>query len=359
MFASTMFRTIFGLGKRGHSEQRRTPGRPRTFRLQLEQLDERLVPSTLSSAISFYQQGDGGFGFTERDWYTVDRANGQVVEFTGYNRHNLGGPNDVFAVSASTDPNVGTGASEVFALTRTYGSNYGPLWLHDANGWHYFGGWYVDISATRDGHVYAVTLFGSSISYLDSNGTATDVGAPNGGVHSVAYNNSVAASVGWFGGNEVFAIGADHAIYVNSANAPGQWRLVNNQLGFRSLSATVNDTVFALSDGNIVYQATEHYNFVYHFYYWSTGLISPWWEDCWGISADTDANGRDEVYVIDSNGFAFLANQGSWTQKDSDVYDICGAGDGYFYDVNFNSYSYDAWLWNPYYGWIYLGSGLS
>src|SRR5205807_1039882 len=148
---------------------------PRRFRPQLEQLDERLVPSTLSSAISFQYNG-GWVSFTERDWYTVDQANGQVVEFAGTNRYNLAGPKNVFAVSASIDPN--SGLSEVFALAAPYANgNYGPLWLHDANGWHYFGGSYVDISATRDGHVYAVSLFGSSISYVDSYGISTDLGA--------------------------------------------------------------------------------------------------------------------------------------------------------------------------------------
>jgi hypothetical protein len=331
--------------------------RPRTFRPQLEQLDDRLVPSTLSSAISFRVYGDW-YSFTERDWYTVDRSTSQVVEFAGTNRYNLAGPKNVFAVSASIDPN--SGFSEVFALTSTYGSNYGPLWLHDANGWHYFGGNYVDISANRDGHVYAVELFATNVRYLDSNGSGTDLGAPNGSVRVFYSYSSIAASVGWLGDNEVFAIsGADAAIYVNSANASGQWRLVDNSARFNSLSATANDTVFALTQFNSVVQETEHYNFISKRLYWTSQQISPWWENCWGISADTDSSGHDEVYVIDSNNYAYLANQGSWTWKDSDVVDIVGAGDGTFYDVNYYGGSYSAYQWNPYYGWSYLGSHLS
>ena len=47
-----------------------------SFRPQLEQLDERLVLSTLSSAISIQHQG-----WTERDWYAVDQASTRVLAF--------------------------------------------------------------------------------------------------------------------------------------------------------------------------------------------------------------------------------------------------------------------------------------
>src|SRR5438093_3863616 len=47
-----------------------------SFRPQLEQLDERLVLSTLSSAISIQHQG-----WTERDWYAVDQASTGVLAF--------------------------------------------------------------------------------------------------------------------------------------------------------------------------------------------------------------------------------------------------------------------------------------
>src|SRR5262249_13083181 len=154
--------------------------------------------------------------------------------------------------------------------------------------------------------------------------------------------NSVAASVSWYGNNEVFAIGSDQHIYVNSANSPGQWRLVDSHWQFKSLSATVNDTVFALSTANAVYQETEHYNFAYQFYYWTNQLVSPWWEDCWSVCADIDASGHDEVYVVDSANNAYLANQGSWTLVDYDVRDIAGADDGYFYDVNYGGGNYYA-----------------
>jgi hypothetical protein len=330
--------------------------RSHSFRPQLEQLDERLVPSTLSSAISF-PVSQGWILFTERDLYTMDRNTSQAVLFRGTNRYNLGGPSHVFAVSASIDPN--TGSSEVFALTSAYeNSNYGPLWLCDSNGyWHYFGGYYVDISATRDGHAYAVNLFGASVSYIDSSGTITDVGAPSGGVY-YGFGNSVAASVGRYGQNEVFALGGSTGVlYVNSDNAPGQWLLVDNH-NFTSLSATANNTVFALSYGT-VFQETEHYNFVGKSYYWTSQQISQW-VNCWSLSADIDASGHDEVYVIDSTNTAFLYNQGARTTMDYDVSDLAAADDGFFYDVNYYGGSYSGYLWNPNTsGWYYLADKLS
>ena len=211
-----------------------------------------------------------------------------------------------------------------------------------------FGGNYARISATRDGHVYAVTADGSDVRYLDSNGNGIDLGAPSPGIRIDGGSpSSVAASVGWFGSNEVFAIGSDGAIYVNSANAPGQWRLVDNSAYYAELSATVNDTVFALVDnGGGLFQETEHFqiNGWFGYFYWTHQEVSPgmeWYE----FSADTDASGHDEVYGIEEgNKNLYLFDQGSRTLKDYNVRDISGADGGYFYDVNWDN---TAWQYNP------------
>jgi hypothetical protein len=335
--------------------------RRRIFRPQLEQLHSRLVLSGLSSAISIPHNG-----WTERDWYTVDATG--VVEFQGTHRVNLGSPNDgLRALSASVDPNTGSG--EVFAITfDTENPFLNSLSLCDSHGtWHYLGR-YGNISATHDGHVYATTdtIVPTDIQYLDSSGNAIDLGAPNtqNGTGLQYGHNTFAASVGWFGWNEVFAIGKDGYIYVNSLNTPGGWRLVDKNASFTSLSATPNDTVFATTTDGRLIQETEHSQIVgwYVIFYFTGQDISGGsrWSQ---ISADTDASGHDEVYAI-MNGAnqLYQYDQGSWTWKDSDVYDVSGASGGYFYDVNYANGNYNGWFYNPnggtWFAWNYLGSGL-
>jgi hypothetical protein len=335
-------------------------GRRRPVRLRLEQLDDRIVPSgILSSAISIYHSL-GALSYTERDWYTRDISTGQVVEFQGTSQHDLGGPGNIVQVSASVDPH--TGFAEVFALQDTSGGGtpHGPLWMCDSSGnWHNFGGDYLTISATRDGHVYAVTPSGD-VRYLDSNGQVTDLGAPAAGVATWL---PIAASVAWGGyGNEVFVIGAqDQAIYVNSGNS---WRLVDNSAQFTDLSASQNDTLFAVTSSGKLYQETEHVQL----YLWHFGWGIDFWahQDISGgktfkeynaISADLAASGKAEVYALDTTGNAYLYDQGSWTWKDANVLDIAGADGGYFYEVNL---ALTARQFNPNQApsWTSLGSNL-
>jgi hypothetical protein len=330
----------------------------------LEQLDQRLVPSTTgsSSAISI-NHSLGQFSFTERDWFTIDQSTTKVVEFQGTTRHNLGGPTNVLAVSATVDPNTGWGG--VFALA---GPVVGPhtLWWCDSSGnwWNYFTGTYKGIDATRDGHVYAVTQDGSDVVYWNANGTGTDLGAPTPRNRPWA-DEFLAASTGWSGHNEVFALGEDQAIYVNTANTIGAWQLVDNSQRFWFLSASANNTLFALTVGGHLYQETESFSlFPYPHFSWTGQDISG------GrvyslISADNDAVGRAEVYAVQTNpqnfwlpGNLYLYDQGSWSWKDSDVSDVSGADGGFFYDVNYANNTYPAWLFDPNAGWTYLGSGL-
>jgi hypothetical protein len=328
------------------------------FRPQLEQLDERLLLS-MSSAITIPH----GWG-TEYDWYAVDNSSRQVVMFSNTNRYNLGGPGNIGGVSASIDPRSGYG--EVFALS-VYNSRQfnfdATLWLCDSSGnWHNFGGDYTGISATRDGHVYAVTADGASVWYLDSYGNGTDLGAPNTGSGPFA-SPSLAAGIAWFGWNEVFAIGPGLAIYVNSGNAAGQWRLVDNSARFISLSAA-NDTVFALTwdgfgQGGKLYQETEHLRLTNRggYFYWTDQDISG------GrlystISADTDPSGRAEVYAVDTNTYLLLYDQGASVVEFIGVYDVSGAGGGYRYVVALDKGADHAYQENPDGSAIYLGSGI-
>jgi hypothetical protein len=353
---------IQGLRRPSASGRQTQRPRPLPRRLVLENLEDRLVPST-SSAISIQQ--DSG---TERDWFTVDRTSNQVVEFQGTTRYDLAGPTGVVAVSASYNPINGHG--EVFALAFDPVSGQQHLWSDTNAGWTPLGGDYSQISATRDGHVYALDQLGQGIFYLDESGTIKPLGAPAGGLNP--YGESIAASVsGWFG-NEVFAIGRnDGAIYVYRENAPFSyldgWKRVDHSAYFLSLSATQNDTVFATDNVLHLHQVTGFYVLLPYPYlpisYYTSQDISGgmrWWG---GISADLDASGRDELYAIEAGtSNAYLYNQGTWTYKAYDAYEIAGADGGYFYEVyaywdgEFPSY-YQAYQYDPNAGfWTYLDS---
>jgi hypothetical protein len=352
---------------RSHRSTQPTSPRRRSVHLQIEQLHDRLLPSA-SSAISVLHATGYNQTTTEHDWYTIDQSTRHVVEFQETTRHNLpGGPGFVFSVSATVGP---CGCAEAFALTNEAldgATPNGPLWLCDESGnWHVLGGDYYSISATRDGHVYAVSAAGD-VNYLDANGNAIDLGAPKPGVNLTAAPAAGVNGGGLFGtGNNVFVIGKDQAIYVNGGSNSNAWRLVDNSTSFATLSAPAANTVFAVTGGGKLYQETEHlgFNGWYFTYSWSHQDISSGrtFAASSPISADLDASGNAEVYAIEAGTFnAYLYDQGSMTQKDSDVSDIAGAGGGYFYDTNPSANTDTAWQYDPNHPihWTYLGTGLS
>src|SRR5262249_3675569 len=127
--------------------------RPRSFRPHLEELDNRLVLSAISSAISIQHNGS-----IERDWNTVHNA--ALVEFQGTSRRDLYTPEQgtaIRAVSASIDPTTGSGEAFVIYFD-TENPITGKLALCNSHGtWSFLDiGYYgiTLISATRDGHVY-------------------------------------------------------------------------------------------------------------------------------------------------------------------------------------------------------------
>jgi hypothetical protein len=320
--------------------------RSRLFRPQLEQLDERLVPSALSSALI---AANG-----EHCWYTVDMNTQHVVLYNYW--HNIWGmvPLDmgqpqhgfddsgnsftgqIQAISASNDPQ--TGYPEVFVLAGKPGDNIwlvgAPLWRCDFWGnWHYFG-WasrYLSISATTDGHVYAAHGPDGSkwtTSYLDSNGNGPNLGGQN--VQVAASHSST--------GNEVFAISSTSTLCVNSTNTPGQWQPVDDLVNdsFASLSATQDNTVFAEAWSGKLYQESWDWhpggNWLQAGYFaWTSHDISA--GGAWGqMSADLDAQGRSEVYAMNNSGDLYLYDNG-WSWKASSVYDVSAAGGGVYYWV--------------------------
>jgi hypothetical protein len=359
-----LFRSLQSQSRRAQAGKLRRSDRK--VQLRVESLENRLVPSA-SSAISVLHATGQNQTTTEHDWYTVDQSTLQVVEFKETTRHNLpGGPN-AFSLSASIGP---AGSAECFALQNVALDNstaHGPLWLADELGnWHNFGGDYYGISATHDGHVYAIGTSGN-VFYLNSNGTGANLGAPAVGVKLTA-----APAAGRFhfflsshSYNEVFVIGANNAIYVNSSPNANSWQLVDRSASFADLSASGLNTAFAVTSAGKLYQETEHWSF--------NGM---WWVGSWShkdissgrtyttqlqISADVDAPGRPEVYAVEVGTFnLYLYDQGSLTQKDSWVVDVAAADGGYFYDTNPSGSTDSAWQYNPKtpWHWTFLGNGL-
>jgi hypothetical protein len=322
-----------------------TPSRPRAVRPQLERLDDRLVPTVSSAITTTYSWG------AVHDFYVIDQTTHQVVDlgietgngWTYQYRRDLGGPqapHKVGSVSASINP--ATGSAEVFALDSD-----GALWLFNGSGtWKDLGGpgvglggnGYSAISATRDGHVYTNQGGFGGIQYIDSNGNATDLGRPVQSGYSAALE--ISAGNGRSGENEVFAIGWDNALYVNSGNTAGGWRLVDNSARFTKIAGTRNDEVFALDSHGHLHQEFEQV-WYYHslvLRYWSgqdisSGMTFQGDGQYGDIYADVDASGQDQVYAF---GGALLDrySQGTWHALALNTWNGAGADGGVYFTVD-------------------------
>jgi hypothetical protein len=350
------------------------PARPHRVRLGLETLEDRLVPSA-TSAISAWH-GAGWFMWQTHDLYGIDPATKQVVDFQtstfgGSSRTALGGPTNVQAVSASIDPN--TGYAEVFAETWNW-----TLWRCDSHGkWTQLSDGapssvYGNISATRDGQVYAVNLHNQYVELFHANGTYINLGNPEGYLRTIngsGDGQGIAAGVDLVGGNEVFAIGQVGALYVYSFDGlwANTWRLIDNTRLYTSVSAARDGGVFAIFNGIALWHWTEQPSWLgYPFTYWSGQDISGGMggpnSTFWDISADTDANGQAEVYariMVSYNQFdLYRYDQGSWVKLDSNVSEVAGADGGYFFDVNPNGPTTGTWAYDPWTvgHWQYLGT---
>jgi hypothetical protein len=354
-----------------------TAGRRRPVRLRVEQLEDRLVPSATSAITTSHSSWI--FYWQTHDLYGIDPATKQVVDFQtnslfpGSTRTALGGPSNVRAVSASMDP--GTGYAEVFAETWNF-----TLWRCDSHGtWTQLSDGaassiYGDISATRDGQVYAVNLHDQYVELFHANGSVTDLGNPEGYLRTIngsGDGQGIAAGRDLYGGNEVFAIGQGGALYVNSGDGlwAGKWVLIDGSRLYTCLSATRDGGVFAIQNGIALWHWTEQASWWgLPFTYWSGQNISGGMggpdSTFWDISADTDASGHAEVYariMVGYNQFdLYRYDQGSWQKVDSNVSEVAGADGGYFFDVNPSGYDTGTWAFDPHKGspWLYLGGAL-
>jgi hypothetical protein len=332
-------------------------------RLECEALEERqlLSSSPALSAIttnhSYYNPYSHSlYRWTDHDLFAIDANTQTVVDYKNGTRIDLSqnGPQGVLAVSAGVDAN---GWAEVFAIDSMNSGR--RLWRYD-------GGWqllstapYSEISATRDGQVYAGhnssiwTGTINDVQLFDANGVAHDLGNPG------SYASSITAGVDRYGRDQVFAInGRIGAIYVNDANSG--WSLVDNSQLFLWLSATQNNVVFATTSSGALYMETmqTYYYGSYAYSFWAGQQLGA--GQTFGyISADTDASGNAEVYAIDSGHNAYrFSSSGSPSLVDTNVSNIAGADAGYFFDVNPTSTGDTVWARDPSAGWQYLGSNV-
>jgi hypothetical protein len=338
-------------------------------------LEDRSVPSATSAITTTH--GSGWFYWQTHDLYGIDPVSGQVVDFQtnsfgGSTRTALGGPGNVRAVSASIDPN--TGYAEVFAETWNL-----TLWRCDSHGtWTRLtdgvaSSVYGDITATRDGQVYAVNLHNQYVELFHANGSVTNLGNPEGYLRTIngsGDGQGIAAGLDLYGGNEVFAIGQYGALYVYSGDGlwAGSWRLIDSGHLYTDVSAARDGGVFAIANGLALFHWTEQWSWF--------GLTSWQGQDIsggmggpnstfWDISADTDASGHAEVYARIAVGYQqydlYRFDQGSWQKVDSNVSEVAGADGGYFFDVNPSGYDAGTWAFDPNRSgspWTYLGGAV-
>jgi hypothetical protein len=353
-------------------------GRRRAVRPQLEQLDDRLVPSVTSGISTTHSWR--WMQWTNHDFFAIDAGSHQAVRYEiaspweTNSRTPLYGP-QVTDVSASVDP--ATGNAEVFALGTD-----GALWRCDSNGtWHGLGGKYQLLSATRDGQVYAETNYPGylSVRLINGSGGYTDLGSPV--ANGTSYAVDISAGVGYWGQDQVFAIGPNGGLFVNPSNTPGDWRLIDNSAYFRTLSATRDDQVFAQDWNGQIHLDTDHYAWSYGYFYWTGQDLTPSGSQDKLLGSDMSASGAAEAFVLretpqswggestvmaysvgalQSSGFQSWGGAGPWSSFGAPPFaHISGADGGYAFGVdNGNvwaldpnlttswSYAYSAWRYN-------------
>jgi hypothetical protein len=197
----------------------------------------------------------------------------------------------------------------------------------------------------------------------------TDLGNPEGYLRTIngsGNGQGIAAGLDLYGGNEVFAIGQQGALYVYSGDGlwAGTWRLIDGSRLYTDVSAARDGGVFAIQNGLALWHWTEHFGWL-GLPYWSgqdiSGGMGPPSQTFWDLSADTDAHGQAEVYARIEVGYnqydLYRYDQGSWQKLDSNVTEVAGADGGYFFDVNPNGFDAGTWAYDPYTTgpWKYLG----
>ncbi len=258
---------MFGLlqWSRSASPTRRVRSSPaRSLRLEVESLEGRLVPATMS-AISW-----NSAGVTHHALYAIGQDDAAMVSVDGGGFTSLGGY--IKQLSAGLDRD---GNPEVYGIGMD-----DALYVNKGNGWVDLGGYVKAISATTQDTVYVI---GSDNSVFKNVGGSGYV--PLGG-----YALDISAGLDSHGNPEVYAIGSDHALFVNSS---GTFVRLGGYV--KAISATVNNIVYTIAKDDSAFIHNSKFVRL-------GGYVKE-------ISAGLDADGKPELFAI-GQGNSLLVNKG-------------------------------------------------
>jgi hypothetical protein len=335
----------------GKSRQPRRPASPgrNTFRPGLEALEDRQLLSATSAWLPLHPSA-----YDRPLFFGIGKYTGQVVfggtAGNGWAHTIPGSPKNITDVSAGV---AHDGAYDVFARDSSGGV---WEWGTDTGGsWRSLGGRYFKIAAGNHGEVFAL---GSDLNvYENASGT------PSGWVKlpGLRAYGDLSVGVDASGNDQVFAISEDrHSIIGHTANPANAWftTVSDLQYDFTTLSATRDNQVWAVNRSRDLMQISLHF-------YWFHGPRVFWAATNWGggggngitsISAGTDAQGRDVVYVTDRYQIVSSVEPSTsygingWHYEISAITDVAGGVNGYYFVVTARDSTPWAHVTPQYYG---------
>jgi len=217
----------------------------------------------------------------------ADKDGAGLVNLSGY----------LTQISAGLDDN---GNPELYGIG---GNN--AVWVNHLNGggWSSLGGNVNAISASNLNTVFAIS--GNSV--YDNFGSGwNSLGEPA----PVVAGGQISAGLTSYNTPEVYLLGSNDFVYAERLDSTG-WSPLGG--GYTSISATSDNTVFALGTNNAVYV-----DYGSGFWYEGGYLLQ--------ITAGLDTNGFPEVYGIGSNNAAFVNNDGGgWVGMGGYVSDLAAS----------------------------------
>jgi hypothetical protein len=261
----------------GFSSEAPGRSRPHTFRPELEILEERRVMTT-SGNISAVVDNLG---------HAVEYGiapNHSVVEYAPGQRIALGGY--VQQISAGRDAN---GRAQVFALGFD-----NSIWLNDTtspSGWQRLQGWGLQITGTENNQLYVLA---TNHAVYVNNLSANSWQYLGGWVVEISVGRDA------YGHDQVFALGGDGSTWRNDGNSPTAWQ---------SLGASAYQ--IEGTDHNEVYIIDANHGVSVRNFSADAG-----WQSLGGyalrISAGTDTQGRDDVFVIAGDWTPWVIRSTGW-----------------------------------------------